>query len=227
MPDEEKPDASKLPHILDFVDPAFERNPLTRLVALLRISARRGRIAHLLPETAAFLAKTLEDIAALGRNTEIEPQKWTVEEHPVGEAPKTIGSLSDLTAANGAWEALMAANPNGRYVTAQKIRVMRNWKDSDPEEIRRNATAVAMRALAREEVWRQNWNPEYELDEDIVCNHYTQRASLRLIMEMTQARRDEAGNVRDDIYPNYEAPIVRLAPDGTRVLANYEIKART
>ena len=206
-------------HVLDYVDPTIERSPFTRIVTLLRRAARLGKVARLLPETSGFIAAALEDNAAGARDFAFEPERWTVEVCEPGEPRKVIAQMSDLTAAIGAWNALMAQNPSGRYITAQKARVVRTWRESDPDEIKKSATDVAMRALARDEAWRAHWNPEYELDEDIVCNHYTQRAALRMIMEMTRAQRDEAGNVRADIFPNYEAPIVRANADGSRTLA--------
>lgn len=53
-----------------------------------------------------------------------------------------------------------------------------------------------------------------------MCNLYTQKAGPKAIMAASGAERSLVGNLpTGDIYPDYEAPIVRVGEDGIRELA--------
>lgn len=53
-----------------------------------------------------------------------------------------------------------------------------------------------------------------------MCNLYNVTTTQQAIIEWSRAMRDVLGNLEPtiDIYPNYLAPVVRNAPDGTREL---------
>ncbi|MBD3836780.1 SOS response-associated peptidase family protein, partial [Brevundimonas sp.] len=53
-----------------------------------------------------------------------------------------------------------------------------------------------------------------------MCNLYRQRTGPQAIMDMANAMRSAVGNLAPgDIYPDYDAPIVRTGADGVRELA--------
>jgi putative SOS response-associated peptidase YedK len=54
-----------------------------------------------------------------------------------------------------------------------------------------------------------------------MCNLYNVTTTQQAIIQWSRALRDQAGNLQPslDVYPNYPAPVVRNAPDGTRELA--------
>jgi putative SOS response-associated peptidase YedK len=54
-----------------------------------------------------------------------------------------------------------------------------------------------------------------------MCNLYNVTTTQQAIIEWSRVLRDVSGNLQPslDIYPNYPAPVVRNAPDGTRELA--------
>ena len=53
-----------------------------------------------------------------------------------------------------------------------------------------------------------------------MCNLYSQTKGQQAILEFTRAARDTTGNLpmQPGIYPDYSAPIVRNASDGSREL---------
>lgn len=52
-----------------------------------------------------------------------------------------------------------------------------------------------------------------------MCNLYSNRMGPAAIIDITRAMRNEAGNLEPrDIYPDYDAPIVRLDDAGDRIL---------
>jgi hypothetical protein len=54
-----------------------------------------------------------------------------------------------------------------------------------------------------------------------MCNLYSQTKGQQAIIALTKAMRDKAGNLPPlpGIFPDYQAPVVRNAPDGVRELA--------
>jgi putative SOS response-associated peptidase YedK len=54
-----------------------------------------------------------------------------------------------------------------------------------------------------------------------MCNLYSITKGQRAIIEFTRAMRDTTGNLppMPGVFPDYMAPIVRIAPDGVRELA--------
>lgn len=53
-----------------------------------------------------------------------------------------------------------------------------------------------------------------------MCNLYRQRSGPQAILDLADAMQSDVGNLEPrDIYPDYEAPIVRLNEDGERILA--------
>ena len=57
-----------------------------------------------------------------------------------------------------------------------------------------------------------------------MCNLYNITTSQQAIIEWSRAMRDSTGNLEPslDIYPNYAAPVVRMARDGIRELARLQ-----
>lgn len=57
-----------------------------------------------------------------------------------------------------------------------------------------------------------------------MCNLYNVTTTQEAIRQLSRTMRDIAGNLEPslDIYPNYLAPVVRNAPDGTRELARLQ-----
>ena len=54
-----------------------------------------------------------------------------------------------------------------------------------------------------------------------MCNLYSQTKGQQAIIALTKAMRDKTGNLPPlpGIFPDYQAPVVRNAPDGERELA--------
>ena len=54
-----------------------------------------------------------------------------------------------------------------------------------------------------------------------MCNLYSQTKGQQAIIALTKAMRDKTGNLPPlpGIFPDYQAPVVRNAPDGVRQLA--------
>src|SRR5437870_5398794 len=55
----------------------------------------------------------------------------------------------------------------------------------------------------------------------VMCNLYSQTKGQQAIVALARAMRDRTGNLPPlpGIFPDYQAPVVRNAPDGVRELA--------